>query len=65
MKKVLLPLATLSYDAVQLRPGAECVNVPSYVVTFPANTARKKIFGTPTGPTQPSLFRYVNTRSMF
>ena len=51
MKKVLLPLATLSYDAVQLRPGAECVNIPSYVVTFPATKARKNFFGSPTGPT--------------
>ena len=60
MKKFLV-----SYDAVQLRTGAECVNISSYVVTFPATTARKKFFGTPTGPTQPSLFRYVNSRSMF
>ena len=65
MKKVLLPLAMLSYDAVQLRPEAECVNIPSYVVTFPATTARKNFFGTPTGPTQPSLFRYVNSQSIF
>ena len=41
------------------------MNIPSYVVTFPAATARKTFFGTPTGPTQPSLFRYVNSRSMF
>ena len=34
------------------------MNIPSYVVTFPATTARKTFFGTPTGPTQPSLFRY-------
>ena len=33
------------------------MNIPSYVVTFPATTARKTFFGTPTGPTQPSLFR--------
>ena len=52
MKKVLLPLAALSYDAVQLRPGAECVNIPSYVVTFPATKVRKNFFGSPTGPTQ-------------
>ena len=48
-----------------LRPGAECVNILSYAVTFPATTARKTFFGTPTGPTQASLFRYVNSRSMF
>ena len=41
------------------------MNIPSYVVTFPATTARKNFFGTPTGPKQPSLFRYVNSRSMF
>ena len=34
------------------------MNIPSYVVTFPATTARNTFFGTPTGPTQPSLFRY-------
>ena len=49
----------------ELRPGTECVNILSYVVTFPATTARKTFFGTPTGPTQTSLFRYVNSRSMF
>ena len=38
---------------------------PIFVVTFPATRARKTFFGTPTGPTQPSLFRYVNSRSMF
>ena len=38
---------------------------PIFVVTFPATTARKTFFGTPTGPTQHSLFRYVNSRSMF
>ena len=60
-------MATLSYEAVQLIPGAECVNIPSYVVTFPATTARKTFFGTPTGPTQPSLFRYKiqDTRILF
>ena len=62
-EKGLLPLGTLSYIAVQLRPGAECVNILSYVVTFPSTTARKTFFGTPTGPTQTSLFRYVNSRS--
>ena len=41
------------------------MNIPSYVVTFPATTARKTFFRTPTGPTQPSLFRYVSSRSMF
>ena len=41
------------------------MNIPSYVVTFPATTTRKTFFGTSTGPTQPSLFRYVNSRSMF
>ena len=40
------------------------MNIPSYVVTFPATTARKLFFGTPTGPTQPSLFRYVDSRSV-
>ena len=42
----------------KFRPGEECVNIPSYVVTFPATTARKTFFGAPTDPTQPSLFRY-------
>ena len=28
----------------ELRPGAECVNILSYVVTFPATTARKTFF---------------------
>ena len=65
MKTFLKPLDQVSYDTVQLRPGAECMNIPSYVVTFPATTARKMFFGTPTGHTQPSLFRYVNPRSMF
>ena len=41
------------------------MNILSYVVSFPATTARKTFFGTPTGPTQTSLFRYVNLRSMF
>ena len=41
------------------------MNIPSYVVAFPATTARKTFLGTPTGPTQPNLFRYVNSRSMF
>ena len=41
------------------------MNIPSYVVAFPATTARKTFFGTPTGPAQPNLFRYVNSRSMF
>ena len=41
------------------------MNILSYVVTFPATTARKTFFGTPTGPTQTSLFRYVNSRFMF
>ena len=41
------------------------MNIPSYAVRFPATTARKTFFGTPTGPTQPSLFEYVNSRSMF
>ena len=41
------------------------MNILSYVVTLPATTARKTFFGTPTGPTQTSLFRYVNSRSMF
>ena len=49
----------------ELRPGAECMNIISYVMTFPVTTARKTFFGTPTGPTQTSLFRYVNSRSMF
>ena len=40
------------------------MNILSYVVTFPATTARKTFFGTSTGPTQTSLFRYVNSRSM-
>ena len=40
------------------------MNIPSYVVTFPATTARKLFFWTPTGPTQPSLFRYVDSRSV-
>ena len=28
------------------------MNIPSYIVTFPATTARKKFFGTPTQPVQ-------------
>ena len=34
-------MATLSYDAVQLRPGAECVNTPSYVVTVSCYYSKK------------------------
>ena len=41
------------------------MNILAYVGTFPATTARKTFFGTPTGPTQTSLFRYMNSRSMF
>ena len=40
------------------------MNILSYVVTFPATTARKTFFGTPTGPTQTSLLIYVNSRSL-
>ena len=58
MKKFYNLWPRFFYGEVQLRPGAECVNIPSYVVTFPATTARKTFFGTPTGPTQPSLFSY-------
>ena len=57
MKKFFITSGHALYGEVQLRPaaGAECVNIPSYVVTFPATTARKTFFGT---QTQPRLFRY-------
>ena len=41
------------------------MHILSYVVTFPATTSRKTFFGTPTGPTQTSLFKYVSSRSIF
>ena len=41
MKRFYYLLPTLSNGEVQLRPEEECVNIQSYVATFPATSKKK------------------------